>query len=196
LAGGVFRKIVRGDARSGEAFAAMARAYARLAEVLPTAPHGLALLPSARLLFGAHEVLVEMPALPGAREATDNELEGRGGGGVLAQVANAIVWLARARLIYVDLRPPNVLVADGDGGDSGDSGLARTWLVDFDDLLLTDAPVTTLEAYAAALASSTGDGGGDALAGDTFASSFGAGNQAAVERALASAFEAARLQGQ
>jgi hypothetical protein len=128
------------NARSGEGFAAMARAYARLAEVLPTAPRGLALPPWARLLFGAHEVLVELPALAGAREATNDELAGGGSsgsggggddGGVLARVADAIVWLARQRLVYVDLRPPNVLVADGDGGavredrDGGVAGVAR-----------------------------------------------------------------------
>jgi hypothetical protein len=84
---------------------------------------------------------------------------------------------------------------DGGGGDSGERLLVRTWLVDFDDLLLTDAPVVTLEAYAAALASSAGAGSGDALEGGTFASSFGAGNQPAVKSALASAFAAARLHG-
>jgi hypothetical protein len=70
VADGVFRKLVRGDARSGASFAAMYGAYARLAAVLGAAPPQLHLVAYARLAYGAHEVLVEMPAVDG-RDATD-----------------------------------------------------------------------------------------------------------------------------
>ena len=195
VAGGVFRKLVRGDARSGERFAAMARAYARLAEVLPDAQRPRALLPWARLLFGAHEVLVELPAVAGAREATEEEMAGSDGGLVLRQVAAAVAWLAARRLVYVDLRAPNVLVAAaaaaaGGGGGGGGGGSAlhlQATLVDYDDCVLSPEPITSLAAFRAVLAEEEPAGAGDAEGG-TFAASFLAGGQRAVEDALAAAF--------
>jgi len=100
--GGTFRKLVRGDARSGEGFAAMHAAYAALAEALPRAPASVRLPSSARLLFGQHEVLVEMPVVAGAarRAATAGELGAEGGlGQLLPALARTIVWLARQRLV-------------------------------------------------------------------------------------------------
>jgi hypothetical protein len=76
----------------------MHRAYARLAEVLPAAPPGLHLVRSVQLTFGAHEVLVKMPAVAG-REAADAEVTS--GGSVLDAVAASIVWLARKGVVYV-----------------------------------------------------------------------------------------------
>ena len=178
--GGVFRKLVRGDARSGAAFAFMFRAYERLGEVLlaEAPPARLHLVAYARLSFGAHEVLVEMPAVAG-REATDAEMGGGGGGGgLLANVAAAVAWLARRRLVHVDLRAPNVMV-DADG---------HPWLVDFDDMLVTPEAVTSLEGFRAALQSSTA-----AREHGTFATSFLGGGQRALAAALALAFEAAEL---
>jgi hypothetical protein len=186
VAGGVFRKLVRGDARSGERFAAMARAYARLAEVLPDARRPHALAPWARLLFGAHEVLVELPAVEGAREATEDEMAGGGGGLVLRQVAAAVAWLAAHRLVYVDLRAPNVLVHGGGGGGGGGAVLAT--LVDYDDCLLTPEPVNSLDAYRAVLREAESAGVAGDVEGCTFAASFNAGRQRAVEEALAAAF--------
>jgi len=167
--GGVFRKLVRGDARSGAAFADMHRAYERLAEVLPGAPPALGLVPSARLLYGAHEVLVEMPAVDG-REASDAEVTGAGP--VLEGAAAAVAWLARRGLVYADLRGPNVLV------DA--RGAAR--LVDFDDIAV-GAPVNSAAAFRAALARTPG-----AVVQGTFAARFCAGALPAVEAALARAF--------
>jgi len=193
VAGGVFRKLVRGDARSGERFAAMARAYARLAEVLPDTRRPRALVPWARLLFGAHEVLVELPAVAGAREATEAEMAGSGGSIILQQVAAAVVWLAAHRLVYVDLRAPNVLVhtaacggGAGAGTGGGDAALQAT-LVDYDDCVLTPEPVTSLAAFRAVLESTETPAAGCAEGG-TFAASFIAGQQRAVEGALAAAF--------
>ena len=172
-AGGVFRKIVRGDARSGAGFAAMHRAYARLAAVLPDAPPGLHLVNSVRLTYGAHEVLVEMPAVDG-REAADAEVTS--GGFVLDAVAASIVWLARKGVVYVDLRGPNVLL-DADG---------RAWLVDFDDCLDVGRSCDTLRAYEDHLAASAG---ADAMT--SFAARLCGGFLPAARQALAAAFEAA-----
>ena len=172
-AGGVFRKLVRSDARSGAGFAAMYRAYARLAAVLPDAPPGLHLVSSVRLTYGAHEVLVEMPAVDG-REAADAEVTS--GGSVLDAVAASIVWLARKGVVYVDLRGPNVLL-DADG---------RAWLVDFDDCLDVGGSCDTLRAYEDHLAASAG---ADAMA--SFAARLCGGFLPAVRQALAAAFEEA-----
>ena len=172
-AGGVFRKIVRGDARSGAGFAAMHRAYARLAAVLPDAPPDLHLVNSVRLTYGAHEVLVEMPAVDG-REAADAEVTS--GGFVLDAVAASIVWLARKGVVYVDLRGPNVLL-DADG---------RAWLVDFDDCLDVGGSCDTLRAYEDHLAASAG---ADAMT--SFAARLCGGFLPAARQALAAAFEAA-----
>ena len=175
--GDTFRKLVRGDARSGEGFAALHAAYAVLAEALPRAPPSLRLPSSARLLYGEHEVLVEMPAVAGAarRAATEGELGAEGGDGrLLPAVARAVAWLARQRLVYTDLRAPNVLV-DGEG---------QPWLVDFDDCAVAPAPVTSLQGYLDAVAACPG-----AQQADTFAASLCAGGEAAVVEALRCAFE-------
>ena len=172
-AGGVFRKLVRGDARSGAGFAAMHRAYARLAAVLPDAPPGLHLVSSVRLTYGAHEVLVEMPAVAG-REAADAEVTS--GGSVLDAVAASIVWLARKGVVYVDLRGPNVVIDAG--GDP--------WLVDFDDCLAVCESVDTLASFTRHLAASPG---ADRKA--TFASRLAGGFLPAVKDALTAAFAAA-----
>jgi len=177
-AGGVFRKIVRGDARSGAGFAAMHRAYARLAAVLPDAPPGLHLVSSVRLTYGAHEVLVEMPAVAG-REAADAEVTS--GGSVLDAVAASIVWLARKGVVYVDLRGPNVLL------DAG----GNPWLVDFDDCLDVGGSCDTLSAYEGHLAASAG---ADAMA--SFSARLRAGFLPAARQALAAAFEAAAQPGE
>ena len=171
-AGGVFRKLVRGDARSGAGFAAMHRAYARLAEVLPAAPPRLHLVRYARLAYGAHEVLVEMPAVAG-REATDAEVTSEGP--VLAAAAAAVAWLAQQGVVYTDLRGPNVLIDDA----------GAPWLVDFDDCLAVGKSVGTLSGYMEHLAASPG-----ADNANTFACRLDGGFLPAVTRALAAAFDA------
>ncbi len=173
--GGTFRKLVRGDARSGAGFAAMHAAYAALAATLPGAPAHLHLPRSVRLLYGLHEVLVEMPAVVG-RAATDGELED---GPLLRPLAATIAWLARQRLVYTDLRGPNVIVDKA----------GAPWLVDFDDCVLAPAPVTSLEGYRRAVGASPG-----AQVVGTFAASLGGGLEPALEAALHEAFaEEARL---
>ena len=174
---GVFRKIVRGDARSGAGFADMHRAYAKLAGVLGTAPAHLHLPHYARMRYGAHAVLVEMPAVAdGGREAGDELVTHAGS--VLAAAAASIVWLARKGVVYVDLRGPNVLL-DGEG---------HAWLVDFDDCLAVDEPVTTLAAYTDVLAARRAAPA--AVESNSFAARFVGGHLPDVQLALKSAFDA------
>ena len=72
--GGVFRKRVRAEARSAEFFCQMHRTYTALAPLLAvgTEPAPAPLPRNVRLLYGAHEVLVEMEHIParGTRAAT------------------------------------------------------------------------------------------------------------------------------
>jgi hypothetical protein len=97
-----------------------------------------------------------------------------GDGRLLPALARTIAWLARQRLVYTDLRAPNVLV-DGEG---------KPWLVDFDDVLVLPAAVTSLQGYLAALATCPG-----AQQWGTFATSLCAGGEQAVMNALHCAFE-------
>ena len=153
LAGGHFRKLVRADARSPARFRALHDAYARLSELTaaaaaPGAPRALAAVAAGvRLLYGAHEVMIEMAALSGARDANHDEVTCAGG--LLDAAAAAVVWLARRGLLYTDLRGPNVVVA----GD-------KAWLVDFDDCVVLAEPVRDADAFRQALvttgASATG----------------------------------------
>ena len=88
-------------------------------------------LVSARLLYGAFSVLVDMPFIVG-RPATEEELDQDGP--VLKQLAAAIAWLAHRGLLYCDLRVSNVVVAD-----KQDSIVAH--LIDYDDMVIV-APGT------------------------------------------------------
>lgn len=147
---GKFRKLVRADARSAARWAQMHAAYARLGEIWDAGePVPAALVRGARLLFGAHEALVEMDAVAG-REATHDEAtggvaDGVADGAVLAAVAEAVAWLAARRLLYTDVRGPNVLVVGSGGG-----GVAR--LIDYDDCIVVPEAVRSAHAYREALA--------------------------------------------
>ena len=94
-------------------------------------------------------------------------------GPLLSAVAASVVWLAQQRVVYTDLRGPNVLI-DRDGAP---------WLLDFDDALAVSESVTTLVEYKAHLAASPG-----AVAPNSFASRLGGGLLRAVEVALEAAF--------
>lgn len=100
------------------------RVYARYSEAFKMSstdrPH--ALLP-ARLLFGVSAVLVEMTWAEGVEAQRD----WHGDESLVLQVASAIAWLARNKLLYCDPRPPNILV-DG----------IKAYLVDYDDMVLVD----------------------------------------------------------
>ena len=176
-ADGWFRKLVRADARSADEWAEMCAAYAELAPLLveavdeavdeaaavaaagalgqapqPPRPPS-ALVRGTRLLFGAHEVLVEMRAIAGARTASDEETTGAGAdagagaGAVVAAVATALAWLAAHRIIYTDVRGPNVLVRAAEDAE----GHTSVWLVDYDDCVVIAAPVRDTATFRAAL---------------------------------------------
>lgn len=162
--GDKFLKLVRGDARTAEQFRGMHRAYDLLSGVLMLGGRPPELGATARLLYGQHEVLVEMAFAEGA-ECTDAEVT-LVDGAVMQGVARAIAWLALHRIIYTDLRGPNVLKCAG-RGNSGSSATAAAalpsalaaataaaiavTLIDFDDCHVANVPVTSLEGYVASL---------------------------------------------
>ena len=96
-------------------------------------------LVGARLLFGAFAVLVEMPWVQGTTVSIE-ELQDPAGP-ALGAVARAVAWLARQGLLYIDLRPQNVLRC-GDGGFR---------LVDYDDVVILPAPLSSANEVAEAL---------------------------------------------
>ena len=134
--GGRFWKIIQCDAFEGHPEGGVARlralydVFARYAAALnappPHDPPPPALL-QAQLLYGAFELLVDMPFV-GLREATAGDLAAPGA--VADAVAAAVAWLARRGLLYVDLGLPNVRVGGG----------PTVWLVDYDDMVPLEPP--------------------------------------------------------
>jgi hypothetical protein len=218
---GVFRKLVRADARSALEWSELYAAYEKLAQLQATvAPMPASLVRGVRLLLGAHEVLVEMRAVEG-REATNDEATGGGGGAggaaaaaaprpdVLEAVAEAMAWLAARCLLYTDLRGPNVVVREGSGssscdssggggGGGGGSGLPAAWLVDYDDCVVVEEPLGSAEEVRRALArveEAREARRGLSVAQPTFAQRFGReGEFPHLAAALDRAFERARQQ--
>ena len=160
---GTFRKLIATGARTPAGFAAMHRTYQRLAR-LPAADAArpAAVVAPCRLLYGAHEVLVVMPAVVGATECTDDDLLSHGAAAQVA-VAEAVAWLAvQHGVVYTDVRGPNVLLQPGENG----ALLAR--LVDYDDCETVEpGAVATVEAYERCLADCPA-----AAQADTFAADF------------------------
>jgi hypothetical protein len=202
---GIFRKLVRADARSAQEWSELYAAYAKLAQLqAAVAPMPASLVRGVRLLLGAHEALVEMRAVEG-REATNDEATGGGGAAasaadVLQAVAEAMAWLAARCLLYTDLRGPNVVVREGcnsgssrggsSGGSSGGggagsssgdgSGLPAAWLVDFDDCVVVEEPLGSAEEMRRALArveDAREARRGLSVAQPTFAQRFGRGGE-------------------
>jgi hypothetical protein len=228
---GRFRKLVRADARSADEWVEMCEAYAVLAPLLrvaeeapalpplppppPPPPPPPALVRGARLLFGAHEALVEMAAVAGARAASDEEATGAALGeaavAIVAAVATAVAWLAAHRVLYTDLRGPNVLVLAAEGAEGGVGAVgaaaaagggaraaASAWLVDYDDCVVVAEPVRTTAAFRAALgrvaeqraARRGGEQRAATARGRGFAERFAAGEFQALAAALDAAFAA------
>lgn len=142
----IFFKIVLCSAFGPAYFERMFEAYGSLAEAFnedkESDPLPASLVP-ARLLFGAGEVCVTMPWV-GGRDAVEADLAE--GGCAVLPVAEAIAWLARRGLVYVDLRPPNVRIEEKEeeeaaGAGAGSAAAAtsqasrrRVVLIDYDDL--------------------------------------------------------------
>ena len=211
---GIFRKLVRADARSAQEWSELYAAYEKLVQLHAAAAAAAAVAPvpaslvrGVRLLLGAHEALVEMRAVEG-REATDFEATGGGGAApataaaaaVLEAVAEAMAWLAARCLLYTDLRGPNVVVrvssgSSGGGGGGGGSGLPAAWLVDYDDCVVVEEPLGSAEEVRRALArveDAREARRGPSVAQPTFAQRFGRGGEfphlaAALDRAFARA---------
>lgn len=123
VTGGMFRKRVRATAHTAEVFGSMHCVYAALERLLPACP--LASLPrSTQLLYGAHEVLVEMEFIAG-EPCVDADVLQRGP--IQDCVAQAVAWLARHHIVYTDIRGSNVIKRQGafaapPGGAAASSG--------------------------------------------------------------------------
>jgi hypothetical protein len=217
---GTFRKLLRADARGALEWSELYAAYRKLAQLQAAAtadaPMPASLVPGVRLLFGAHEALVEMRAVAG-REASNDEATGGAGAAasasaaappprpdVLEAVARAIAWLAARCLLYTDLRGPNVVVRcggsggggeEGGGGGGGGCALPAAWLVDYDDCVVVEEPLGSAEEVRRALArveDAREARRGPCVAQPTFARRFGQGGEfphlaAALDRAFARA---------
>lgn len=126
-----------GRVQSGLRFRHLHRVYTAYQKVVVNQPSsGPNALPSAlvpaQLRYGEFSLMVQMPYLVG-REAKTVELHQDGP--VVEQLAAAIVWLVRRGLLYCDVRPANVIVAETDSG-------LRASLVDYDDMMILPEGVT------------------------------------------------------
>lgn len=150
-----FFKVLRGACMAAGDFRRIHAVYDHLARVReevvadPARDPPPASLVDARLLYGAGEVCVLMPWVPG-RDSAPADLDT--GGCAVAPIARAIVWLARHRLLYVDVRGPNVrvgavpVVAPGGLGAAAAPPPPSVTLVDYDDMvLLPQAPASADE---------------------------------------------------
>ena len=114
-------------------------------------------LVDAELLYGLFSVAIEMPFVSDARHVTVIELQQDH---VLNSVALALAWLLRHKLVYVDVRPPNILIngsAPPTGGGPASATLPESatptvWVVDYDDCYVLDLAVKTREQARAAIA--------------------------------------------
>ena len=93
----------------------------------------------AELLYGAGELCVLMPWVDG-RDALPEDLAV--GGSAVEPVAQAILWLAHHRLLYIDLREPNVRIADpcAVAGAGGVGVRKLVALLDYDDCVVLATP--------------------------------------------------------
>ncbi len=143
--GGKFYKIIQQDAYEADQLVRIFTAYKAIRDELAileaedALPEVLSLLKDTKLLYGEFQLAVEMPFV-------DNPRHGDLSDDAVAQaVAEGVVWLAKHRLHYTDVRAPNVLVGEGN----------QVYLVDFDVRPLAE-PVTTWEAYSSACKSVPG----------------------------------------
>lgn len=90
-----------------------------------------AILVPTKLLYGVFEVAV-ISVWVGKVDATPEDMDNRD---YMTQLATAVVWLARGGLLYIDLRPPNMRI-DRDSGS--------VWLIDYDDCVLLETPLTAI----------------------------------------------------
>jgi hypothetical protein len=93
----------RGGLRGGR-FSSYFAAYEAFKRARADTPW-LSAIVEADLLFGAGELCVRMPWLPGRDAVVEDLAEG---GCAVVPVADALVWLAWRGLIYTDVRERNV----------------------------------------------------------------------------------------
>jgi len=140
---GCYYELIPATRYAGTEFAAMHAAYRHLATLKDdgTCPPAARLALTARAVYGAQEVLVTMDAFDDAKACRDDAvlMPGR----IQNAVAAAVAWLASRRIVYVDVRGPNVLLKRGTADD--------VRLTDFDDALVSPTPITNYADYMAAV---------------------------------------------
>jgi hypothetical protein len=185
--GGLFRKRIRAGAHNATGFGRIYRVYSTIAPLLAVGPSPAALPRNVRLLYGAHEVLVEMEFIEGSICEDSDVLKA---GDVLDCVARAIVWLARHCVVYVDLRGGNVIRRPPHSAATTSTSCVQgreevclpcATLVDFDDAIVVANPIETIEAFDAVITSC-------AATLNTFATIYTGGGCPDVRSALVAAF--------
>lgn len=111
-----FFKIIRGDGFEASFLRNVHDVYAALAGALVGVADRPKAIVDAELLFGAGELCVLMPWI-GGRDAVHADLSE--GGCAVEPIAQAIIWLARRGVLYIDLRPVNVRIVDLEAAESG-----------------------------------------------------------------------------
>lgn len=112
--------------------------YRRYEQILADAGDKVpAMLVPATLRFGAFSVLVDMPFVAG-RDGVEADFQDPD---IIEALADVVVWLAHRGLLYYDLRPANIRVAN-EGGDR------KVTLIDYDDMLVRDVgSISTMASY-------------------------------------------------
>jgi len=136
-----FFKIIRGDGFEALFLRNVHDVYAALAGALVGVADRPAAIVDAELLFGAGELCVLMPWI-GGRDAVHADL--CEGGCAVEPIAQAIIWLARRGVLYIDLRPVKVRIVELEAaGAGGSSEMADVKLVDYDDCVVIAPPTGT-----------------------------------------------------
>jgi hypothetical protein len=131
---GFFWKIIRYDAFEGRNFQSFYHVYQQY-QILTEADLQENHLIPAKLLFGELELAVRMPFLAiSIRANLEDEA-------MMQYVAVAIKYLGEHKLLYTDLREPNILVDENE----------KVWLADYDDMVIQDEALTTMDDFETAM---------------------------------------------
>ncbi|RYE84832.1 MAG: hypothetical protein EOO65_01555 [Methanosarcinales archaeon] len=138
-------------------FENMHRAYTRYVSAFANCAQVPASLIGARMLYGRWSVAVQAPWLP------SNHITDLSASDATEAIAVALVWLAVHGMLYVDLRPQNVvrLTADCDvvgASDSMPAALLRNVpkkgqlvLIDYDDVIVSEKSIRTYDEFLVAI---------------------------------------------
>lgn len=106
------------------------KVYARLKDVMNAHQDYPSSLVRSHLYFGMFEVAV-VTVFVGERDANEEDMQNEA---LMQQVAEAVYWLAKHTILYIDVRPANIRISrDG----------TTAYLIDYDDCVLLTEPITT-----------------------------------------------------